>query len=112
MEFAITTKNMQLTEAIASAVHKRVESLERKSKRFGASVSGNVEVGKTTNHHKKGDVFRAEIHVRLPGKLVYAESTHEDLYAAIGDAKRDAERQVVDYKDKAEAGRKKSEKGA
>ena len=100
MEFAIKTKNMQLTPAIASVVQLRLESLARKVKRFGSSVTGEVEVGKTSNHHKKGEVFRAEIHVRLPGKLVYTESTQEDLYAAIGDAKRDAERQVVDYKGK------------
>ncbi len=111
MEFSIKTKNMELTSGIASVIQLRLESLVRKVKRFGNSVSGEVEVGKTSNHHKKGDIYRAEIHVRLPGKLVYTESTQEDLYAAIGEAKRDAERQVVEFKGKLESGKRRETKG-
>jgi ribosomal subunit interface protein len=57
-----------------------------------------MEVAKSTRHHKKGDVFRAEIHVRLPGSLVYAEAETDDLYTAITAAKREAEEQIRKYK--------------
>ena len=59
----------------------------------------DVEVGRTSEHHKKGDVHRAEIHVRLPGKVVYVESSDRDLYVAINQARKEAEREIVDYKD-------------
>ncbi len=98
MQFSIKTKGVKLTDAIRTAIETKLASLDKKAARFGASVTGEVEVGKTTKHHKKGLCFRAEIHVRLPGKLVYAESIHEDLYAAIGEAKKDAERQVTAFK--------------
>ncbi len=98
MRFSIKTKGIQLTDAIRTAIEKKLASLDKKAARFGASVNGEVEVGKTTKHHKKGLCFRAEIHVRLPGKLVYAEAIHEDLYAALGDAKKEAERQVTGFK--------------
>jgi ribosomal subunit interface protein len=109
MEFAIKTKNLQLTDAIVGAIHKRIESLVRKAKRFGPSVAGEVEVGRTSNHHKKGELYRAEVHVWLPGNPVYAEATQEDLYVAINEAKRDAERQVVERKGKLQAGRRQRE---
>ena len=47
---------------------------------------------------KEGDLFRAEVHVRLPGKLVYAEAVNKDLYAAIGTAVREASGQIASYK--------------
>lgn len=98
MNLSLKTKNLTLTDAIRTAIEKKLATLDKKVAKFGTSVSGEVEVGKTTKHHKKGELFRAEVHVRLPGKLVYAEATHEDLYAAIGAAVREASAQVASYK--------------
>lgn len=106
MQVDIKTKNIELTDAIRSAVEKKMKSLEKKVERFGESVTAEVEVGKTTHHHHKGEVFRAEVHVRLPGKLVYAEETNEDLYAAVNEATREAERQIIDYKEKLQDSRR------
>jgi putative sigma-54 modulation protein len=99
MELNIKATNMELTDAIRAFVQEKMNSLDVKTSRFGDVVRGEVEVGKTTNHHQKGDIFRAEVHVRLPGKLVYAEAVHDDLYTAINDAKKEAERQIIDYKE-------------
>jgi len=98
MRFALKSKGIDLTAAINAAVAKSVSSIEKKVARFGESVTCEVEVSKTTKHHKKGDVFRAEVHVRVPGKLVYAESLKDDLYVAINDARKEAERQIADIK--------------
>lgn len=98
MKFSLKAKNITLTDAIRAAVEKKLETLDKKATRFGESVTGEVEVGKTTKHHKKGELYRAEIHVRLPGKLVYAESTHADLYGAIGEAAKEAAAQITSYK--------------
>ena len=106
MQVDIKAKNIELTDAIRSAVMTKMKSLEKKVAGFGESVTAEVEVGKTTHHHHKGEVFRAEVHVRLPGKLVYAEKTHEDLYAAVNEAKREAERQIIDYKEKLQDSRR------
>lgn len=97
MHFDLKAKTITLTPGIRAAVDKAMAGLDAKVKRFGTSVIGEVEVGKVTRHHKKGDVFRAEIHVRLPGKLVYAEAEKSDLYVAINAAKKEAERQIVAF---------------
>lgn len=110
MQLDIKGKNIELTAAIRAAVEKKLATLDKKVARFGTSVTAEVEVGKTTKHHKKGLLFRAEVHVRLPGKLVYAEALHEDLYAAVGDAKREAERQITAFKGLRSEDRRKAKK--
>jgi ribosomal subunit interface protein len=98
MQYNLKAKVISLTPAIRAAVEKAMVSLDAKVKRFGESVDGEVEVGKVTRHHKKGDFFRAEIHVRLPGKLVYAASENDDLYVSINAARKEAEKQIASYK--------------
>ncbi len=98
MKLAIKATHLTLTDAIKAYVEQKVDGLDSKVKRFGPSVTAECEVGMTTKHHKKGPIFRAELHVRLPGKLVYAECEDLNLYTAIGEVKREAERQIADYK--------------
>jgi ribosomal subunit interface protein len=107
MQTDIKATNMELTEAIRAFVQEKMDGLDAKTKRFGDVVRAEVEVGMTGKHHKSGEIFRAEVHVRLPGKVVYAEATHEDLYTAFGNAKKEAERQIDTYKGTLEAGQKK-----
>lgn len=99
MQFDIKTKNIDLTDAIVSAVQDKMSRLDSILERFGESVTAEVEVGKTTGHHNKGPFFRAEVHVRLPGKLVYADAENEDLYMAVREARDKAKRQILDYRD-------------
>lgn len=67
----------------------------------GAAIEAWIEVGRTTEHHKKGDVFRAEVQIKLPGKVsVRAESVQSDLHLAIDEAKEEAERQLTRHKNK------------
>lgn len=99
MDVDIKATGMELTDAIRAFIQQKMDTLDNKTTRFGDVVRAEVEVGKTTAHHKTGPVFRAEVHVRLPGKVVYVTAENYDLYIAINDAKKEAERQIVDYKD-------------
>jgi len=99
MKIDIKATGIELTDAIRSFIQAKMDMLDNKTARFGDVVRAEVEVGKTTAHHKKGPVYRAEVHVRLPGKVVYVTATNYDLYIAINDAKKEAEREVVEYKD-------------
>lgn len=98
MNLSIKTKQITLTDPIRAYIEEKLATLDAKVARFGTSVTSEVEVGMTSKHHKKGPIFRAEIHIRLPGKLVYAEAEDLNLYMAIGEAKKEAERQVLGYK--------------
>jgi putative sigma-54 modulation protein len=98
MKIDIKGTNMELTEAIKDYVNEKIGGLE---KFFDNIVEAKVEVGKTSNHHQKGDIFRAEANLDVPEKHVLrAEATREDLYMAINEVKDELQRQIKKYKEK------------
>lgn len=96
--------NVEMTEAMNAYATEKVMSLERVAQRF-EPCDAAVEVGKTSEHHNKGDVFFAEINVTIPGNMLRARVVTDDLYAAIDQAKDDIKRQLVDAKEKMIDGR-------
>jgi len=66
MKINIKTTNISLTPAISEYIEKRIGSLDKFYKKEEDIVI-NVEVGKTTEHHKSGDIFRAEINLTRAG---------------------------------------------
>jgi len=94
----IKATNMELTDAIREYVDKRIESIEKYIK--NGILTGQVEVGKTTNHHKQGEVFKAEIDISIDGEHFFAMSEQSDLYAAIDDAKEEIARRITSTKDR------------
>mgnify|MGYP003974338663 CR=1 FL=1 len=92
--------NMDLTEAIKQYVEDKIATMEKLVEDFEPTVEVKVEVGKTSNRQNKGDVFRAEIQMHVPGADFRAEETGENLYAAIDSVKSQMKRQITDYKRK------------
>ncbi len=91
--------NLELTSAIREYVTEKVESLSRFTKRFDPCDVA-VEIGKTSEHHQKGDVFFAELTMSIPGDTLRSHVEKDDLYAAVDEAKDDVKRQLVDKKEK------------
>jgi putative sigma-54 modulation protein len=85
MKINIKGTNMELTPAISDYVDKKVGTIAKyiQDSEEGGDVVAQVEVGKTSNHHKTGDIFRAEVHISGNGLNHYAVSETEDLYASI-----------------------------
>lgn len=99
MNINIKGTNIELTEAIQSYVDKRLQSLE---KFLGGdpAIQCDVEVKKTTQHHKHGDIFRAEIHIVGSNKNIYVAAEESDLYAAIDRVRDEAMHRLTSSKDK------------
>ncbi len=99
----IKVTNLSLTPAIDDYTRKKVASLDKFLSHY-ADLSGelifDVEIGKTTMHHKSGDVFRAEINFTAGGTTLRAEAEKDDLYAAIDEAKDEMKRELRRYKNK------------
>ena len=100
MNIMIKATNIELTPVIKEYVEKRMEAISKFLPDSDTVV--RVEVGKTTNHHKHGDFFKAEIDIMLGGYKFFAVSVKEDLYAAIDDAKEEIVRELTHSKDKEE----------
>ena len=95
MTINIKTKNIELSSAIRSYVEEKIGSVKKHIHDLnGDAVLADVEVGKTTDHHNKGELFRAEVNLEVGGKLYRAEATVDDLYAAIDDVKDELIREV------------------
>lgn len=92
--------NMQITTEIKDYLYKKLEHLQKFIDPADESVLCEVELGKISNHHKNGDVFRTEINLHIAGKNLRTESEMEDLFASIDIAKDDLVRVLQTNKDK------------
>lgn len=109
MTISIKSTHLELTAAIKSYVEKKIGGLEKFLKHVDPSaVDCRVEVGKMTEHHRKGPYFRAEVNLRMPGRSFYAEAKDEDLYAAIDAVHDEVRRELVTFKEKAMAKNRRS----
>lgn len=93
----IKATNIELTDSLNEYVQKRIASLEKFSK---GNSNAYVEVGKTTNHHKSGDIFKAEMNLTIDGKKYRAASETTDLYTAIDEAKDGLFETITSEKDR------------
>lgn len=95
----IKATGIEMTDAIRNHVEEKLGSLTEILERFG-EIDIDVEVGKTTAHHRKGDVFRCEMQAEFPGKkLIRVEKVEDDLYKAVIAARDVFAREVKEYKE-------------
>jgi ribosomal subunit interface protein len=92
--------NMQITAEIKDYLYKKLTHIEKFLNPLDESVLCEVELGKTTNHHNNGDVFRTEINLHIAGKNLRAVSEKDDLFATIDIAKDEMVREIQSNKDK------------
>lgn len=90
---------MELTDAISNHVNKRLEEIEKFINQENHSIV-YVEVGKTTKHHKQGDVYKAEFNIKTNEENYFTVSEKDDLYKAIDDAKEEIIKKIVSNKDR------------
>lgn len=102
MKINIKATNIELTPAISEYVNKKISVLEKYIER-GREVVAEVEVGRSTKHHKTGDIFRAEAHISGGGLDLYVASEQSDLYAAIDVVKDELSEALTHQKGKREA---------
>ncbi len=80
-QFIYTGTGVEITEAITTYVEKRLTSFFQKY-----AISENqihIEIGKSTNHHRSGEIFFAEARFTVDGRQIFARSEKEDVYQAI-----------------------------
>jgi putative sigma-54 modulation protein len=98
MQLNIKATKIELTPAIKDYVQKKMDMLEKYLGNFQV-INAHVELELTTRHHVKGEIFRAEVNLELPGKLLRVEKTENDLYQAIDKVKDHLEEAIKKYKE-------------
>ncbi len=104
MKINIKATNLGLTLSLSEYIKQKIGSLEKFLKNMDPEViEFYVEVGRITRHHRQGDVYRAEINLSLPGRLLRAEAEEWDIRVAIDTAKDEMQREIKKYKEKQKA---------
>ncbi len=82
MNINIKATNITMTDAISDYTEKRLETVHNFFKN-DSTAQCDIELAKTTSHHKNGDIFKAEIHIVAKDANHYASAEEIDLYQAI-----------------------------
>lgn len=92
----IKATNLELTPAIRAHIESKVNSLQKFLS--NSETQMQVEVAKTTNHHKKGEVYKTEFGLLSKGKKFFVSSENEDIYATIDEAREIMVRELIHHK--------------
>ncbi len=111
MKINIKGVNLELTPAINTYIEDRINGLEKFisgddlkqwDEKNQAAVEADVEIARTTNHHRQGDVYRAEVNIKVPGRIIRAEAEEWDMRVAIDRVKDQLQIELKKYKNKQE----------
>jgi putative sigma-54 modulation protein len=91
MQINLTARHLDITDALRSYVQNKFERLER---HFDHMTNVHVILSVEKLRQK------AEASFHISGHDVYADSEHEDMYAAIDGLVDKLDRQVLKYKEK------------
>jgi putative sigma-54 modulation protein len=94
MNLTISGHHLEVTPALRNYV---TAKLDRITRHFDQVV--NVKVLLTVEKQKEKEGQRAECSIHVKGNDLFAESAHEDLYAAVDDLFDKLDRQVVRHKE-------------
>ena len=100
MNIITQSTNLTLTPAIEQYLVKKLVALEKFIDPADSGAQAAVELEKTTEHHRSGNIFRAEINLHVANGDFRAEMTDEDLYAAIDLMKDEIARVLTEYHDR------------
>lgn len=92
----IKTKHIDLTPAITATVHERISSIEAViPPQHTQEALAEVELGLESQHHHKGNIYRAEINLSIGGALHRASAEAETIVHALDQATAAVSQHVV-----------------
>ncbi len=99
MQIDIEATGIELTPPLREYIEEKIGKLDKLLKKFDeGSVSVRVEIGRTTKHHRQGDVYRAEANLRFPGGFLRAEHQGEDVRVAVNEVREKLQREIEKLK--------------
>lgn len=84
MNFIIKSTNINLDSKLRDYIKERISSCD-KYINTDFPITARIEIERTTDHHIKGKIFRAEVNLKLKNKFLRAEATREDIHLAINE---------------------------
>lgn len=111
----IRQKDIAMTDALREYLDmKIVRPVEKLLTRAGPDDAAmlDIEMARTTRHHRKGQVYRMAAAISLGKKILRAEATDEDPRAACDILENELKREILTHKEKSRALTKRSARKA
>ena len=96
----IKATNYELTADIREYIDHQISKFQKFLPKGTEETILDVEIGKTTEHHTNGPVFRAEFNMEYKGQFLRSESTQENVKSAIDIASDEMSRQIRKNKER------------
>lgn len=104
MKIIIRAKNLELTKSLKSFIEEKIGGLKKfidvlKRQEDGKTLAEVFfDIEKETKHHNKGQVFRSEAKIMLPGKKIIAQSAGDNLLLTVVEIKDKLQQEIKKYK--------------
>lgn len=96
MQINIKATKAKLAPEAHEIINDKVSGL---AKYYSNIISADVEVGVTTNHHQKGNIYRAEVNLQVPKKMIMAEAETDDITKSMNKVIDILREELVQYKE-------------
>ncbi len=96
MQIIIKATNAKLTPEAHEFVNKKIGGLIKYYKNI---TEAQVEIGLTSFHHRTGDIYRAEVNLFVPHKVLRAEAETDDIAKSIDEVKDKLKTELIKYKE-------------
>ena len=103
MRVTIRQKDLKITPVLTRYIEQKVLKPVRRLLKEGISSEPlilDLEFGRTTSHHRKGRVFRAEASLIIGKKMLRAEAEAEDIHASCDLLEAELVREINGFKGK------------
>ncbi|MCW9054645.1 MAG: ribosome-associated translation inhibitor RaiA [Candidatus Pacebacteria bacterium] len=94
MQSTIKTTNYEMTPDVSAYIDEKFVTFEKYISKDDESVKCDIEVGRTTNHHQTGDIYRVEVNLSIGKTMFRAESTSKSLHGAVDEVKDEINKQL------------------
>jgi ribosomal subunit interface protein len=106
MEIKFFKQNLELAPQIEDYITRKLQKLSRFSDKI---MQARVDLSRKL-HHDWNKIFRVEVNLRLPKKIIRAVERSSDLQNAFDEVERKLKRQLDKYKGHSETKRKQTAK--
>lgn len=111
MRTTIRQKDLEITPALQEYIERKVVQPVGKFLKRNAATDLpvlDIEVGRVTKHHHKGNVFHASATLTIGKRVLRADATDADIHAACDQLENELKREIGTFKSKASAMQKRA----